>query len=190
MIESIRKIVAESLELKQKFFSSNEELLVRAADEISRALARGNKVLLYGNGGSASNSQHLAAEWVGRFQRKRDALPAIALTTDTSILTAVGNDFGFDQIFSRQMRALGRAGDVSVGFSTSGNSPNVLAANDAAREMGLVTVGLTGCDGGKLGAGVQYHVNVPCESPARVQEVHIMIGHILCALSESTLKGL
>jgi D-sedoheptulose 7-phosphate isomerase len=190
MIESIRKAVAESLELKKKFFSANEDLLVQVAREICMALERGNKVLLYGNGGSAADSQHIAAEWVGRFQRERRALPAIALTTDASILTAVGNDYGFDQIFVRQMRALGQKGDVSIGISTSGNSPNVLAAAEAAREMGLITVGLTGSDGGKLGSKVQYHLNVPCKSSARAQEIHIMIGHILCALSEENMKGL
>jgi D-sedoheptulose 7-phosphate isomerase len=190
MIESIRRVVAESLELKKKFFSANEELIAQAAREICIALENGNKVLLYGNGGSAADSQHIAAEWVGRFQRERRALPAIALTTDSSILTAVGNDYGFDQIFVRQMRALGRKGDVSIGISTSGNSPNVLAATEAAREMGLVTVGLTGGDGGKLGSKVQYHFNVPLKSSARVQEIHIMIGHILCALSDENMKGI
>jgi D-sedoheptulose 7-phosphate isomerase len=190
MIESIRRVVAESLELKKKFFSANEELIAQLAREICIALENGNKVLLYGNGGSAADSQHIAAEWVGRFQRERRALPAIALTTDTSILTAVGNDYGFDQIFVRQMRALGRKGDISIGISTSGDSPNVLAATEAAREMGLVTVGLTGGDGGKLGSKVQYHLNVPFKSSARVQEIHIMIGHILCALSDENMKGL
>jgi D-sedoheptulose 7-phosphate isomerase len=190
MIENIRKAVSESLELKKKFFSANEELIAQVAREICKALENGNKVLLYGNGGSAADSQHIAAEWVGRFQRERRALPAIALTTDTSILTAVGNDYGFDQIFVRQMRALGQKGDISIGISTSGNSPNVLAATEAAREMGLVTVGFTGSDGGKLGSKVQYHFNVPIKSSARVQEIHIMIGHILCGLSDEYMKGL
>jgi D-sedoheptulose 7-phosphate isomerase len=190
MIQSIRKAVSESLELKKNFFSANEELIARVAREISMAFERRNKVLLFGNGGSAADSQHIASEWVGRFQRERQSLPAIALTTNTSILTAVGNDYGFDQIFVRQMRALGQKGDISIGISTSGNSPNVLAATDAARKMGLVTVGLTGGDGGKLGSLVQYHLNVPCKSSARVQEIHIMIGHILCALSDDTMKGL
>jgi D-sedoheptulose 7-phosphate isomerase len=190
MIEDIRKIVAESLELKKKFFSANEALIERVAREICAALENGNKVLLYGNGGSAADSQHIAAEWVGRFQRERRPLPAIALTTDTSILTAVGNDYGYDQVFVRQVRALGRKGDISIGISTSGNSPNVLAATEAARELGMVTVGLTGGDGGKLGASVQYHLNVPHKSSARVQEIHIMIGHILCGLSDDNMKGL
>jgi D-sedoheptulose 7-phosphate isomerase len=190
MIDAIRKAVAESLELKKQFFSANEETIAQAAREIATALEQGNKVLLYGNGGSAADSQHIAAEWVGRFQRERRALPAIALTTDTSILTAVGNDYGFDQIFVRQMRALGQRGDIAIGLSTSGNSPNVLLATDAAIEMGLITIGLTGSDGGKLGPKVKYHLNVPIKSSARVQEIHIMVGHILCALSDEIMKGL
>jgi D-sedoheptulose 7-phosphate isomerase len=190
MIEAIRNAVAESLELKKKFFSTNEALIAQVAREICAALENGNKVLLYGNGGSAADSQHIAAEWVGRFQRERRPLPAIALTTDTSILTAVGNDYGYEQIFVRQVRALGRKGDISIGISTSGNSPNVLAATEAARELGMITVGLTGGDGGKLGAKVQYHLNVPHKSSARVQEIHIMVGHILCSLSDENMKGL
>jgi D-sedoheptulose 7-phosphate isomerase len=189
MIDAIRKAVAESLELKKEFFSANEKAIAQVAREIAAALERGNKVLLYGNGGSAADSQHIAAEWIGRFQRERRALPAIALTTDTSILTAVGNDYGFDQIFVRQMRALGRKGDIAIGLSTSGNSPNVLAATEAAAEMGLITIGLTGGDGGQLGLKVQHHLNVPHKSSARVQEIHIMIGHILCALSDDIMKG-
>jgi len=189
MIEAIRMVVAESLELKKRFFAANEALIAKVAHEICTALGNGNKVLLYGNGGSAADSQHIAAEWVGRFQRERRPLPAIALTTDTSILTAVGNDYGFDQIFVRQVKAVGRKGDVSIGLSTSGNSPNVLAATETARELGLITVGLTGGDGGKLGPKVQYHLNVPHKSSARVQEVHIMIGHILCALADEHMKG-
>ena len=147
-------------------------------------------MLLFGNGGSAADAQHIAAELVGRFKRERRPIPAIALTTDTSILTAIGNDYGFDQIFSRQIRALGRKGDVAIAISTSGNSANVLLAADAAREMELITVGLTGGDGGNLGAKVQYHLNVPHAAPARVQEVHIMVGHILCDLVENNMKGL
>jgi D-sedoheptulose 7-phosphate isomerase len=150
MINSIRKTVAESLELKRSFFRGNEELIARVATEICLALGNGNKILLYGNGGSAADAQHIAAELIGRFQRERRPLPAIALTTDTSILTSVGNDYGFDQIFARQVRALGRQGDIAVAISTSGNSPNVLMATDAAEEMELVTIGLTGRNGGSL----------------------------------------
>jgi D-sedoheptulose 7-phosphate isomerase len=190
MIDLIRKAVADSLDLKKRFFEANEKTIAEVAREICTALENGKKVLLFGNGGSAADAQHIAAEWVGRFQRERRALPAIALTTDTSVLTAVGNDYGFDQVFVRQVRALGQKGDVSIGLSTSGNSPNVLVANEAAREMGLVTVGLTGSDGGKLASRVQYHLNVPYKGSARVQEIHIMIGHILCALSDENMKGL
>jgi D-sedoheptulose 7-phosphate isomerase len=190
MIDSIRKAVAESLELKKAFFQKNEDLIARVAREICTALEGGNKILLYGNGGSAADAQHIAAEWVGRFLRERRPLPAIALTTDTSTLTAVGNDYGYDQVFVRQVRALGRKGDVAIAISTSGNSPNVLIATEAAREIGMVTVGLTGRDGGKLGPLVQYHLNVPHQFSSRIQEVHIMIGHILCGLTDDNMKGL
>ncbi len=189
MIRSIRSAVADSLEIKKTFFQANEELIARVAGEICLALDNGRKVLLYGNGGSAADAQHIAAEWVGRFQRERRPFPALALTTDTSILTAIGNDYGFDQVFARQVRALGRKGDIAVAISTSGNSPNVLVATDAAHEIGMITVGLTGRDGGALGTKVQYHLNVPHNFSARIQEVHIMIGHILCELVEDTVKG-
>ena len=189
MINSIRLAVADSLELKRAFFRSNENLIADVAREILAAFNRGNKVLLFGNGGSAADAQHIAAEWVGRFQRERLPYPAIALTTDTSILTAIGNDYGFDQVFVRQIQALGRKGDIAIAISTSGNSPNVLAAADAAVESGLIVVGLTGRDGGELGSRVRYHLNVSHNLSARIQEVHIMIGHILCELVEADLKG-
>jgi D-sedoheptulose 7-phosphate isomerase len=185
MIDSIRRLVADSLELKKVFFRDNENLIVEVAREIRSAFDRGDKVLLFGNGGSAADAQHIAAEWVGRFQRERPPYPAIALTTDTSILTAIGNDYGYDQVFARQVRALGRKGDIAVAISTSGHSPNILLATDAAVEAGLITVGLTGRDGGSLGTKVRYHLNVPHRLSARIQEVHIMIGHILCELVEA-----
>jgi D-sedoheptulose 7-phosphate isomerase len=190
VIDSIRKSVAESLKLKREFFGANERLIEKVALTISSALINGSKIMLYGNGGSAADAQHIAAEWVGRFRKERQPLPALALTTDTSILTAVGNDYGFDRIFSRQLQALGRKGDISIAISTSGNSLNVLTANDAARDLGLVTVGLTGGDGGKLAENVDYHINVPHKSSARVQEVHIMLGHILCELVDENMKGM
>ena len=189
MINSIRNVVADSLELKKSFFQANEERIEQVAREICRAFENGNKIILYGNGGSAADAQHIAGEWVGKFQRDRLPLPAIALTTDTSILTAVSNDFGFEQVFARQVRAIGKKGDVAIAISTSGNSPNVLLATDVAREMGIVTVGFTGGDGGKLAAKVQYSLNVPHNASARIQEVHIMLGHILCGLTEENLKG-
>ena len=189
-MDFIRTTVAESIELKKVFFHTNEKLITQVAREICSALDNGNKVLLFGNGGSAADAQHIAAEWVGRFQRERRPLSAIALTTDTSILTSIGNDYGFEHIFARQMRALGRKGDVAIAISTSGNSPNVLFAIDAANELELATVGLTGRDGGELGAKVQYHLNVPHALAPRIQEVHIMLGHILCELVENNVKGL
>lgn len=190
MIESIRAAVTESLELKRSFFAANEERIVTLAKTICSALEGDKKLLLYGNGGSAADAQHIAAEWVGRFSRERRPLPALALTTDTSVLTCIGNDYGFEQVFARQIRALGRPGDVAIGISTSGNSPNVLNATIAARELGLVTVGFTGKDGGELGRIVQHHINVPHPSTARAQEIHIMVGHILCELADKHMKGL
>jgi D-sedoheptulose 7-phosphate isomerase len=189
MIESIRNAVAESLELKKAFFAANEARISILAETVRTLLENGGKVLLYGNGGSAADAQHIAAELVGRFGRERGPLPALALTTDSSILTAIGNDYGFEQVFARQIRALGRRGDLAIGISTSGNSPNVLLATAAARETGLVTAGFTGRDGGQLGAMVQHHLNVPHTSSARVQEVHIMIGHIVCSLVEEQMRG-
>jgi D-sedoheptulose 7-phosphate isomerase len=190
MIETIRKTVAESLELQRAFFRDNEELIARIVREICSALENGNKILLYGNGGSAADAQHLAAEWIGRFHQERRPMPAVALTTDTSVLTAVGNDYGFEQVFVRQVRALGRKGDIAFALSTSGNSPNVLRATEAAEELGMVTIGLTGRDGGRLASRVRYNLNVPHKLSARIQEVHIMIGHLLCQLTDENMKGL
>ena len=190
MINAIRETVCQSLELKKSFFAANEERIACVAQLICKALENGNKILLYGNGGSAADSQHIAAELVGRFQRERRPLAAIALTTDTSILTSVGNDYGYDQVFARQIRALGNSGDVAIAISTSGNSGNVLLATQAACEIGLVTVGLTGCNGGRLGEIAQHHLNVPHGLTSRVQEVHIMIGHLLCELVDKFMKGL
>jgi D-sedoheptulose 7-phosphate isomerase len=190
MIERIREAVAESLRLKQNFFSSNEANIAGIARAIGTALEGGNKILLFGNGGSAADAQHIAAEWVGRFVRERRPLAALALTTDSSILTSVSNDYGYEHVFDRQIRALGRPGDVAIAISTSGNSPNVCLAAVTANVLGLVTVGLTGGNGGKLGGVVRHHLNVPHRSAARVQETHIMIGHILCDLVDETMKGL
>jgi D-sedoheptulose 7-phosphate isomerase len=164
------------------------ERIVDAAVLIAQSLRSGGKLLFFGNGGSAADAQHLAAEFVGRFVIERDALPAIALTTDSSILTAVGNDYGFDQVFSRQVQALGQVGDVAVGISTSGNSPNVLTAIQLARKQGLKTIGLAGKDGGFLAKCVDISITVASTNAARVQECHITIGHILCELVESELS--
>lgn len=190
MIDQIREIVADSLELKKNYFAANEEKIARLARVICTAFESGNKILLFGNGGSAADAQHIASEWIGHFMRERKPLPAIALTTDTSALTSISNDYGFEHVFSRQVRALGRKGDVAIGISTSGNSSNVLEGIKAANELGLVTVGLTGRDGGRIGSEVQYLLNVPHTETPRIQEIHTMTGHILCELVDDYLKGL
>jgi D-sedoheptulose 7-phosphate isomerase len=158
-----------------------------AAHAMADALGAGKKLLVFGNGGSAADAQHLSAELVGRFQKERAAMPAIALTTDSSILTSVANDYSFKQVFARQLEALGQPGDVALGISTSGESPNVLAALQVAREKGLKTIALTGRDGGSVGAAADIHVNVPDQSTARVQEVHRTILHVMCEVIEESL---
>lgn len=155
-----------------------------AAQAISEALKSGHKLLVFGNGGSAADAQHLATELVGRFQRERAGLAAVALTTDSSILTAVSNDYSFKQVFARQVEALGRPGDVALGISTSGESPNVVAGLQAARAKGLKTVALTGRDGGTVGRTADFHVNVPDQNTQRVQEVHLTLLHAMCEVIE------
>jgi D-sedoheptulose 7-phosphate isomerase len=145
-------------------------------------------VLVFGNGGSAADAQHFAAELLGRYEKERKAWPAIALTTDTSALTAIGNDYGFDRVFARQLEALGKKGDVAIGISTSGNSPNVLRALEAANDRGLITVALTG-KGGKAGSIAAHHIAVNEDRTARVQEVHATVLHVICELVESDLNG-
>jgi D-sedoheptulose 7-phosphate isomerase len=155
-----------------------------AAETMLEAVKAGRTLLLFGNGGSASDAQHMSAELVGRFQRERAAIAAIALTTDTSILTSVANDYSFKQVFARQIEALGRAGDVAFGISTSGESPNVLHALNVAKARGLKTIALTGRDGGSVGRAADLHVNVPDQSTARVQEVHRTLIHVMCEVIE------
>jgi D-sedoheptulose 7-phosphate isomerase len=158
-----------------------------AAQAIAEALGAGGKLLAFGNGGSAADAQHLAAELVGRFQKERAAIPAVALTVDTSVLTSVANDYSFKQVFARQVQALGRPGDVAIGISTSGESPNVLIALQAAKAQGLKTVALTGRDGGSVGRAADIHVNVPDQNAARVQEVHRTLMHVICEIVEDGL---
>jgi len=159
------------------------------ADAIVTALKAGGTVLVFGNGGSAADAQHVVAELVGRFVRNRRAWPAVALTTDTSILTAVGNDFGFDQVFARQIEALGRPGDVAVGITTSGDSANVLRGLEAADARGLVTAVLTGRGGGAAGRLAAIHLNVPETTTARIQEAHMTMLHLVCELVDDELEG-
>ena len=158
-----------------------------AANVVSSALMAGNKVLLCGNGGSAADAQHIAAELIGRFEKERRALAAMALTTDTSILTAVANDYDFDRIFARQIDALGTAGDVLIAISTSGNSANVLAAAKAAANRDMATLALTGEGGGALVGACDHAVRVPSDKTSHIQEMHIAVGHMICAMVESAL---
>jgi D-sedoheptulose 7-phosphate isomerase len=160
---------------------------VAATEAMLASLRAGGKILVCGNGGSAADAQHFAAELVGRFERDRRALASLALTTDTSVLTAVANDSAYARVFARQVEGLGRRGDVLIGISTSGGSANVLAALAAAKDAGLTTVALTGCDGGAVGAAADIHVNVPSRSTARVQEVHRTLLHAMCELIEQEL---
>jgi D-sedoheptulose 7-phosphate isomerase len=161
--------------------------VVAAAAAIRTAFAAGGKLLIFGNGGSAADAQHLATELVVRFVRDRGALPALALSTDTSVLTAAANDYGFDRVFARQIEALGRAGDAALGISTSGESANVLRAIETANALGLRTIALTGRDGGAIGRAAAINVNVPAFTTARVQEVHGTLIHVLCELVERYL---
>lgn len=178
---SIQTLLADHIQVITRLMEQQPEI-EQLARLCRTAIHEGGKILFMGNGGSAADAQHLAAEFVGRFEKERRGLPAIALTTDTSLLTAVGNDYGFDMIFSRQIEALARPGDVVVGISTSGNSPNVVKALAIAKEMGAVTVGLTGAKGGKMDGLCDLCIKVPSEKTARIQEAHILIGHIVCAL--------
>lgn len=183
----VAQILGETADLHEAARSTSVMPTVQAAEAVIEALRRGGKVLVFGNGGSASDAQHFAAELVGRFTRERRALAAIALTTDTSILTALANDYAFERVFARQVEALGRAGDVAIGISTSGGSRNVLDAFTAAREAGLTTVAVTGRDGGAVGAAADIHINVASPSTARVQEVHRTLLHAMCELIEREL---
>ena len=187
LIDNIKRIANESLETKRAFFDSQAEKVARAAELIVESICENAKILIFGNGGSAADAQHIAAELVNRLNFDRPPIAAIALTTDTSILTSLGNDSSFDEVFERQVRALGRPGDTAVAISTSGNSPNVLRAVEAARQMGIKTVALTGKSGGKLATAVDVALVVEAESTQRIQETHITIGHILCELVEDEL---
>jgi len=183
----ILKRFKESSEVKTRFLKENLPKLIGGIRLISHAFEAGNKLFFFGNGGSAADAQHLAAEFVNRYIMDRPPLPAISLTTDTSILTSVSNDIAFNEIFAKQLRALGKEGDVAIGISTSGNSPNVIRAFEVAKEMGMKTVALTGNDGGVLSKMADISLTVPSTSTPRIQEVHILIGHILCEMVEHSL---
>lgn len=181
----VARTLDAAIETHQRVRGLDLTNVAAAAAAISNALAAGGKVLAFGNGGSAGDAQHLVAELVGRFQKERAGFAAVALTADTSLLTSVANDYGFERVFARQIDALGAAGDIALAISTSGTSPNVVAALKAAQAKGLQTIALTGRDGGDAGRLARIHVNVPDDCTARVQEVHITLIHAICEIVET-----
>jgi D-sedoheptulose 7-phosphate isomerase len=183
----IDRSFAESVEAKQRCRERNQESLIRAATIVVEAFNNENKLMIFGNGGSAADAQHIAAEFVNRFMIERPPLPAMALTTDTSILTSVSNDYTFDDVFSKQVKALGMEGDVAWGMSTSGNSVNVLEALAVARDRGLRTIGMTGSSDGKMTEVAQVLLKVDADNTARIQECHITMAHIICELVDYQL---
>ena len=180
---------AESATVKQQFARDHVDRIVQVATLMAMAFREGHKVLLFGNGGSATDAAHLAAEFVGRYKRERAPLPAIALATDIAAITCIANDYGYDELFARQIRAHGQKGDVAIAISTSGNSTNVLKGVEAAKACGLITVGWTGGTGGKLAGLADHSFVVPSAVTARIQESHITLGHVLCELIEEQLLG-
>ena len=183
----IKAKIEENIEATEELHKSQAENIEKAVKSIVNSLRNGGKVIIFGNGGSAADSQHIAAELVGRFKKERRALPAISLTTNTSILTAIGNDYGYDVTFSRQVEALGKEGDIAIGLSTSGNSKNVVAALKGAKSIGLKTIGLTGAGGGAMKDICDILIASPSKNTPRIQESHILIAHIICELVEGEI---
>ncbi|HEY7713148.1 MAG TPA: D-sedoheptulose 7-phosphate isomerase [Candidatus Binatia bacterium] len=188
MKEQIKQAFDESLRVKQAFLRDNLDVLTEAIDALVAAFRRGNKLLLFGNGGSAADAQHIAAEFTNRFVMERPPLPALALTTDTSALTAIANDYDYTQVFAKQVHALGKAGDIALAISTSGNSPNVLTAIEVCKQTKIQTIGLTGGSGGKMVGKVDYLLRVSeGKNSARIQETHILVGHVICEIVDRKL---
>jgi D-sedoheptulose 7-phosphate isomerase len=186
--ESIVKAFDESIRVKQAFLRDNLEALTQAIDAIVAAFKRGNKLLLFGNGGSAADAQHIAAEFTNRYLIERPPLPAIALTTDSSALTAIANDYDYAQVFAKQVQALGKPEDIAIAISTSGNSPNVLLAIEACKKLNISTIGLTGGSGGKMIGKVDYMLCVAeGKNSPRIQETHILVGHVICDIVDQKL---
>ena len=185
--DTLRQIFNETQAAHRRFADVNLDVVAAAAAAISRALAAGGKVLAFGNGGSAADAQHLVAELVGRFEVERQSLAGVALTTDSAVVTAIANDYGYERVFARQVEGLGRQGDVAFGISTSGHSPNVLGAFAAAKARGMTTIALTGRDGRPIGAQADIHINVAERSTPRVQDVHRTILHAMCSVIEQGL---
>ena len=187
MIKRIHSIFEESIRVKQDTLKDNAEKIAQTVQAVIDTFRSGGKIFFCGNGGSAADSQHIAAEFIGRFQKERRSLPAIALTTDSSILTALGNDYGYDVVFARQIEGLGKSGDLLFGISTSGNSKNVIEAVKKAKSMGIKTVSLTGGSGGELAKLTDINLNVPSKSTARIQESHLCMEHTICDLVEEEM---
>jgi len=183
----VLRLFKESSHQNEIFVNENLGKINKVIHAITKALNSGNKILLFGNGGSAADAQHLAAEFVNRFLIERPPLPAIALTTDSSVITSIANDYDYSEIFAKQIRAIGLPGDIAWGISTSGNSPNVIKGLDAAGKKGMVTIGLTGRDGGPIAKMVDHSLNVSSNSTPRIQEVHITVGHVICEMIDFTL---
>jgi D-sedoheptulose 7-phosphate isomerase len=188
MKDAIVKAFEESIRVKQAFLRDNLEVLMQVIDLIVAAFKNGHKLLLFGNGGSAADAQHIAAEFTNRYLLERPPLPALALTTDSSALTAIANDYNYEQIFAKQILALGKPGDIAVAISTSGNSPNVLKALDACKSIGICTIGLTGGSGGKMIGKVDCMLRVAeGKNSPRIQETHILVGHVICDIVDQKL---
>jgi D-sedoheptulose 7-phosphate isomerase len=187
MKDIITKAFEESVLLKQGFVKQYTDDLITAAQRLATCFAADHKLLIFGNGGSAADAQHIAAELVNRFSVERKPLPAVALSTDTSVLTSIANDYSYDEVFSKQIKALGKRDDIALGISTSGRSQNVIRAVETARDMGLYTLGLTGCGGGKLSPRCDLALIVDSESTPRIQETHSIIMHVLCDLVDRIL---
>lgn len=186
--ELVRQRIETSITVKRTLLQQASQLS-QVAEVLIKAYQAGRKIFLFGNGGSAADAQHIAAELVGKYYLDRKPLPAAALTVNTSSLTAIANDYAFDQIFARQIEAMGNAGDIAIGISTSGNSPNIIEGVRTAKRCGMITVGLTGADGGRLKGEVDYCICVPSKDTPRIQEAHILIGHIWCELVEQVIFG-
>ncbi len=187
MEKIIQEIFAESIAVKQATVAKNVGVIAHAAQSILTAFKSGHKIFFFGNGGSAADSQHIAAEFIGRFQKERKSWPAIALTTDSSILTALGNDYTFDIVFARQLEGLGQKGDVAIAISTSGNAKNVLAGVKQAKSMGMTTIGVTGGSGGSLAGACDIAIIAASPKTARIQETHLCIFHAICEIVENEL---
>ncbi len=185
----IKDLFADSIRTKEQFVSQYASLIIEVSELIVSSFRNGNKLLLMGNGGSSSDASHIAGEFVNRFLKDRPPLPAIALNTDMAVITSIGNDYGFNLVFSRQVETLAKEGDIVIAISTSGNSPNVIAAVETARKMGITTIGLTGGSGGKLAPLVDYAFVVPSKATPRIQEVHITLGHVICQVIEDEMFG-